>query len=127
MIQAIATLDHLDKAINTFSMRVREWYGWHFPELVKIVSDNHTYAKLALLIGDKKTISEESLHDVATLVNDDKDIAQAIIDAARVSMGQDLSVTGKNEMGNYAFASVLLTGIRYGQCLLICQPRCQTG
>lgn len=25
IIQAIATLDHLDKAINTFSMRVREW------------------------------------------------------------------------------------------------------
>ncbi|KAI7676971.1 Nop-domain-containing protein, partial [Hortaea werneckii] len=40
IIQAIATLDHLDKAVNTFSMRVREWYGWHFPELVKIVSEN---------------------------------------------------------------------------------------
>jgi len=31
IIQAIATLDHLDKAVNTFSMRVREWYSWHFP------------------------------------------------------------------------------------------------
>lgn len=29
IIQAIATLDHLDKAINTFSMRVREWYSWY--------------------------------------------------------------------------------------------------
>lgn len=40
IIQAIAILDQLDKAINTFSMRVREWYSWHFPELVKIVSEN---------------------------------------------------------------------------------------
>jgi len=37
IIQAIATLDQLDKAVNTFSMRVREWYGWHFPELIRIV------------------------------------------------------------------------------------------
>lgn len=29
IIQAIATLDHLDKAINMFSMRVREWYSWY--------------------------------------------------------------------------------------------------
>jgi hypothetical protein len=26
-------------------MRVREWYGWHFPEMTKIVSDNISYAK----------------------------------------------------------------------------------
>jgi hypothetical protein len=27
-------------------MRVREWYGWHFPELVKIVNDNYQYARV---------------------------------------------------------------------------------
>jgi hypothetical protein len=26
-------------------MRVREWYGWHFPEMTKIVGDNIQYAK----------------------------------------------------------------------------------
>ncbi len=36
IIQAIALLDTLDKDVNTFVMRVREWYGWHFPELVKV-------------------------------------------------------------------------------------------
>src|SRR6202000_1738509 len=69
IIQAIATLDQLDKAVNTFSMRVREWYGWHFPELIRIVSDNHTYAKLALAIGDKKSLTDASLHDIAAIVN----------------------------------------------------------
>jgi nucleolar protein 56 len=33
IIQAIALLDGLDKDLNTFAMRVREWYGWHFPEV----------------------------------------------------------------------------------------------
>jgi nucleolar protein 56 len=39
IIQAIALLDTLDKDVNTFVMRVREWYSWHFPELVKVVND----------------------------------------------------------------------------------------
>ena len=43
IIQSIAILDTLDKDINTFAMRVREWYSWHFPELVKIISDNYMY------------------------------------------------------------------------------------
>jgi len=41
VIQAISLLDTLDKDINTFCMRVREWYSWHFPELVKIINDNY--------------------------------------------------------------------------------------
>lgn len=45
VIQAIALLDTLDKDVNTFVMRVREWYSWHFPELVKIVNDNYQYAR----------------------------------------------------------------------------------
>ena len=45
IIQSISLLDTLDKDINTFAMRIKEWYGWHFPELVKIVSDNYKYAR----------------------------------------------------------------------------------
>lgn len=115
IIQAIATLDHLDKAVNTFSMRVREWYGWHFPELIRIVSDNHTYAKLALAIGNKKNLNDEQLHDIAAIVNDDGDIAQAIIDAAKVSMGQDISV---NDMENVsAFANRVVKLAEYRRSL----------
>lgn len=50
IIQAIALLDTLDKDINTFVMRVREWYSWHFPELVRVVNDNYQYARIALLV-----------------------------------------------------------------------------
>ncbi len=39
-IQSSALLDQLDKDLNTFSMRVREWYSWHFPELQKIVNES---------------------------------------------------------------------------------------
>ena len=46
IVQAIGLLDDLDKELNTYAMRVREWFGWHFPEMTKIVSDNITYAKV---------------------------------------------------------------------------------
>ena len=39
-------LDDLDKELNTYAMRLREWYGWHFPELGKIVPDHQMYAKV---------------------------------------------------------------------------------
>jgi nucleolar protein 56 len=50
IIQSIALLDQLDKDLNTFAMRVREWYGWHFPELKDIVKDNYLYARCAAFI-----------------------------------------------------------------------------
>ncbi|KAK3700222.1 Nucleolar protein 56 [Vermiconidia calcicola] len=112
IIQAIATMDHLDKAVNTFSMRVREWYGWHFPELVKIVSENHKYAKCALFIGDKKTLSEERMHELAKTVDDDENTARAIIEAARVSMGQDISTQDMENVMTFAKRTVDLANYR---------------
>jgi len=69
VVQAIALLDDLDKEINIYAMRVKvdysttsinhlglmlffkEWYGWHFPEMAKIVTDNVAYAKTIRLMG----------------------------------------------------------------------------
>ena len=67
IIQAIALLDTLDKDVNTFAMRVREWYGWHFPELVRIVPDNITYARLARYIKAKEHLSEDNLEDLSLI------------------------------------------------------------
>ncbi|KAG2498922.1 hypothetical protein HYH03_003112 [Edaphochlamys debaryana] len=90
IIQAIALLDTLDKDVNTFVMRVREWYSWHFPELVKIVNDNYQYARLALIIKDKSTLSEEKLPAMTEILADEAK-SKEILDAARASMGQDIS------------------------------------
>jgi nucleolar protein 56 len=58
IIQAICLLDQLDKDVNTFSMRCKEWYGWHFPELVKILPESGIYAKAVQYIKDKSLLSE---------------------------------------------------------------------
>ena len=92
LIQAIALSDTLDKDINTFVMRVREWYSWHFPELAKIVTDNYQYARVALLVRDKAALGEEALPALAEALGDDGK-AQEVLEAARASMGQDISET----------------------------------
>ena len=35
VVQAVGLLDDLDKEVNTYAMRVKEWYGWHFPEMAR--------------------------------------------------------------------------------------------
>lgn len=44
-------MDDLDKELNNYIMRCKEWYGWHFPELAKIVQDNIAYCKIIKKIG----------------------------------------------------------------------------
>ncbi|KAI1468160.1 Nop domain-containing protein [Daldinia caldariorum] len=112
IIRAIATLDNLDKGINLFSQKVREWYGWHFPELINAVSDNLTYSRLALFIGDKSTLSEEKLHEIAALVNDDEEKAQEIITKAKISMGRELSDVDMSNISTFAGKVVKLAEYR---------------
>ncbi|XP_042462577.1 nucleolar protein 56-like [Zingiber officinale] len=90
VIQAIFLLDTLDKDINSFSMRVREWYSWHFPELVKIINDNYLYAKIAKFVEDKSDLSENHIPELSELIGDEEK-AKEIVEAAKASMGQDLS------------------------------------
>uniref|UniRef100_A0A7N0UZ57 Nucleolar protein 56 n=1 Tax=Kalanchoe fedtschenkoi TaxID=63787 RepID=A0A7N0UZ57_KALFE len=90
VIQAIFLLDTLDKDVNSFAMRVREWYGWHFPELVKIVNDNYLYAKVAKYIENKAELSEDKIPELTEILGDE-DKAKEVVEAAKASMGQDLS------------------------------------
>ncbi|KAI8020315.1 Nucleolar protein 56 [Camellia lanceoleosa] len=90
VIQAIFLLDTLDKDINSFSMRVREWYSWHSPELVKIVNDSYLYAKVSKFVENKSELFEDKLPGLIDIVGDE-DKAKEIVEAAKASMGQDLS------------------------------------
>jgi hypothetical protein len=68
IIQAIGLLDDLDKELNTYAMRVREWFGWHFPELTKIVQDNIVYAKTVKLMGDRVNAAKLDFSEVELLI-----------------------------------------------------------
>lgn len=70
-------------------MRVKEWYSWHFPELAKIVSDNHVFVQLVALIGDRAT-STASLEEIEAIIGDGE-LAERVVETAQNSMGQEIS------------------------------------
>ncbi|KAL7539190.1 hypothetical protein ACHAXR_009084, partial [Thalassiosira sp. AJA248-18] len=87
VVQAIGLLDELDKEINTYAMRVKEWYGWHFPEMQAIVNDNAQYSKLVLKCGYRNKFRD---HDLSQILEEES-IEQAVKEAAEVSMGTEIS------------------------------------
>mmetsp|Transcript_31514 Transcript_31514/g.89453 ORF Transcript_31514/g.89453 Transcript_31514/m.89453 type:complete len:482 (+) Transcript_31514:215-1660(+) len=111
IIQAIALLDTLDKDVNTFVMRVREWYSWHFPELLKIVNDNYQYARLVLVIKDKSSLTEDSLPGL-TEVTGDEEKSKEILEAAKASMGQDISPIDLINISTFATKVISLAEYR---------------
>lgn len=86
IIQAIGLLDDLDKELNTYAMRVREWYGWHFPELAKIVQDNIQYAKTVKLMGDRVNAADLDFSEVLS-----EEVEAELKEAAVISMGTEIS------------------------------------
>lgn len=111
IIQSIALLDQLDKDINTFSMRIREWYSYHFPELVKIVPENYMYAKVAKLIKNRKELTNEKLEALEEIIMDSAK-AQAIIDASKSSMGMDISPVDLLNIEMFAVRVIALADYR---------------
>ena len=61
IIQAVSLLEDLDKELNNYAMRLREWYSWHFPELGKIITDNNVYAQAVILIGMRTNVKDLSM------------------------------------------------------------------
>ncbi|KAM7472717.1 hypothetical protein LguiA_010900 [Lonicera macranthoides] len=86
IIQAIGLLDDLDKELNTYAMRVREWYGWHFPELAKIVQDNIVYAKAVKLMGDRTNAAKLDFSEILP-----EEIETELKEASNISMGTEVS------------------------------------
>lgn len=67
-------------------MRAREWYGYHFPELIKVVPDNLTFCRAVRAIGHRHDLNLETLTDLL-----EEDIAQRVVLACNTSMGTAVS------------------------------------
>ncbi|QDS72005.1 Nucleolar protein 58 [Venturia effusa] len=86
IIQAISLLDDLDKELNMYAMRVKEWYGWHFPEMARIINDNVAYARIVLHVGMRSNTASSDLSEILP-----EEIEGAVKAAAEVSMGTEIT------------------------------------
>jgi nucleolar protein 56 len=103
--QAIQTLDDLDRTVNLFMGRLREWYGVHFPELDRLIEKHETYARLVMNLGYRNNFSFEALEKKGL----PKEKAENTAKAAERSMGADMAeqdlaeiqALSKNVLGFY--------------------------
>ena len=84
---SIRTIDDIDKTINLFVNRLREWYSTHFPELNDIVEDHRLYVKLVANLGDRGNFTEDSLKELGVPPS----LSEKIIGATKKSIGADVS------------------------------------
>jgi len=84
--QAILSIDDLDRTINLFMGRVREWYGLHFPELDRIIEKHETYAKLVVDLGERRNFTTENLEEVELR----EKVTVRLVEAAERSLGAEL-------------------------------------
>ncbi len=86
-IQAIRAVDDIDKTVNLFSARLREWYSLHFPELDELVREHEDFVRIVAELGHRENITKENL--VKLGFSEAK--AERIAEAAKKSIGADLS------------------------------------
>ncbi len=61
IVHAILTLDDLMTTINLFMSRIREWYGIHFPEILKDVENHETLCRMITEMGARANYSSDIL------------------------------------------------------------------
>ncbi|KAM0194202.1 hypothetical protein ACHAPA_005116 [Fusarium lateritium] len=86
IIQAVKLLDDLDKELNVYAMRTKEWYGWHFPEMAKILNDNLAFARVILAVGMRTNIADSDLSEILP-----EEIEVMVKAAAEISMGTEIT------------------------------------
>ena len=82
-VQAVRSIDDLDKTLNLLAGRVREWYGLHFPEMDRIVEKHDTYARLIAKLGNRRNFTKDNLVGEGI----PSETADTLAEAARRSMG----------------------------------------
>jgi nucleolar protein 56 len=80
--------------------------------LIKHVGENYKYAQLTLLIKDKSQLTEEKMPEMLEIVEGNTDLAQSIIDAAKISMGQDISEQDMENVVTFAEKVIKLADFR---------------
>lgn len=61
-------------------------YGWHFPELTKLIDSNTTYASVVKFMGSREQAANLDFSAIL-----EEDVEERVKDAAVVSMGTEMS------------------------------------
>ena len=85
--QAISAIDEIDRTLNLFASRIREWYSLHFPELNDEIKDHRDYIRLVYELGLRQNFTEENLEKLGIPPKK----AGIIVEKATKSIGADMA------------------------------------
>jgi len=100
--QVVFVIDDLDKTFNLLVNRLREWYGYHFPELSNQIGKSDTYVRLTASLGHRYNFTIENLIKFGLNVQS----AEVISESKKTSMGVDFNQVDVDEI--HRFSSLLL-------------------
>ncbi|MCX8187844.1 MAG: hypothetical protein N3F65_04460 [Nitrososphaeria archaeon] len=110
IVHAIHIIEDLDKQINAFYTRCREWYGLHFPELADLVDDLEDYMRIIAEFGSRKNLEETALEKIVGVKK-----AKEIMERAKTSVGVDLSPGDEERVMEVAREGLRLIKLRKDQ------------
>ncbi|GAB4305254.1 MAG: Pre-mRNA processing ribonucleoprotein,-binding region [Promethearchaeota archaeon] len=100
LIQAIQALDEVQRTLNLFAERLREWYGLHFPELTdSLISNNVLFARMVWVLRDRDGFTGQALKEHFNLPDR---VIETIVDRRDKSMGVKLSVADEKAVQRFA-------------------------
>ena len=85
--QGVRAIDDIDRTVNLFVARLREWYSLHFPELDDLIREHEDYARLVYELGLRENFTKENLIKLG--FSEGK--SRRIEEAAKKSMGADIT------------------------------------
>lgn len=98
IVQTIDAIDDINKTINLMASRIREWYGYHFPELDNIIENHKTYFSIVYNIGPRKNFTIEKLRDLGI----DEKRAKIILERTKTSVGASFTSEDIQQMQKFA-------------------------
>ena len=110
IIQVINAIDDVEKTLNLFMSRLREWYGLHFPELSRLIEKHETYVRLV------KNLVRRGNFEFERLVEEGlpKKKAEQVSEAAEASIGADLYEGDLERIREFCDCIVRLYALRDG-------------
>ncbi len=108
IIQAVHALEELDKTINLFYGRLREWYGLYLSELSDAVETPEEYFKIVAEIGWKEEINSENLSKIGI----SKKTTSAVLEALKTSIGVEMDKRDLEEIRVMASTVLKLISLR---------------
>ncbi|MES1902980.1 MAG: Nucleolar protein 56, partial [Paramarteilia canceri] len=92
IIQGSSMFQQIDKDANLFYMRLREWYGYHFPELSSTIMDPVAYCVCVRIIGLRENLKKEKVKEkLLAALNNDSSKLEEICYKAEHSIGSNFS------------------------------------